>query len=36
MFAVQGEAINSLWKDWCVTLTSVTCVSLFGVINLCV
>lgn len=30
VFAGQGEAINSLWKDWCVTLTSVTCVPVWG------
>lgn len=34
VFAVQAEAINSVWKNWCVTLTSVPCGFLFGVINL--
>lgn len=36
VFAVPGEVINSVWKNCCVTLTSVTCAFLFGVINLCV
>lgn len=35
VFAVQGEEINTVWKNCCVTLTSVTCFP-FGVINLCV
>lgn len=33
VFAVQGEEINTVWKNCRVALTSVTCVSLFGVIN---
>lgn len=35
VFAVQGEEINTVWKNCCATLTSVSWFP-FGVINLCV
>lgn len=35
-FAVQAKEINMVWKNCCATLTSVTCVFLFWVINPCV
>ena len=33
MFAVQGKEVNTVWKNCHMTMTSVTSVSLFGLLT---